>query len=127
MNFAFDPTGRLIIISAELFGPFGCAVVTLALDTGATVTMINRPIIEQLGYDVARAPDYRRVTTGSRVETVPFLMIDQIEPLGCTRYSLPVVCHTLPSTFSIDGLLGLNFLREQQLLIDFRTGLISLN
>ncbi len=39
---------------------------------------------------------------------------------------LPIVCHTLPSSAVIDGLLGLDFLRGQSLTIDFRNGLLTL-
>jgi hypothetical protein len=37
-----------------------------------------------------------------------------------------MVCHTLPPSASIDGLLGLDFLRDRRLTIDFRTGQITL-
>jgi hypothetical protein len=39
----------------------------------------------------------------------------------------PVVCHTLPAGTKVDGLLGLDFLRGQSLLIDFRAGEIMLS
>jgi hypothetical protein len=41
VRFAFDPRQGLIIISAELFGPVASAVLRLALDTGASSTLIN--------------------------------------------------------------------------------------
>jgi hypothetical protein len=37
-----------------------------------------------------------------------------------------VLSHTLPSSATIDGLLGLDFLRGQMLSIDFRQALVSL-
>jgi hypothetical protein len=66
------------------------------------------------------------MTTASGVEYVPLLAIDRIEVLGQQRTSFPVAAHTLPPSASIDGLLGLDFLRGGELTIDFRAGQITL-
>ena len=39
---------------------------------------------------------------------------------------VPLVCHTLPASAAVDGLLGLDFMRGKRLIIDFRTGIIDL-
>ena len=41
MNFVFDPSRGLSVVRAELWGPSGSAVLQLALDTGATTTLVN--------------------------------------------------------------------------------------
>ena len=41
MAFSFDPNQGLIIIQAELEEPSGTVLLRLALDTGATGTLIN--------------------------------------------------------------------------------------
>ena len=41
MTFGFDPSQGLIIVPVRLFGPAGDMIVRLALDTGATSTLIN--------------------------------------------------------------------------------------
>jgi hypothetical protein len=46
--------------------------------------------------------------------------------MGQERNHFPVLAHTLPPSASVDGLLGLDFLREQVIQIDFRQGIISL-
>jgi hypothetical protein len=61
------------------------------------------------------------------VEFVPRLTIDRLEALGQQRQSIPVLCHTLPPTAPVDGLLGLDFIRGQCLTIDFRAGQITLS
>ena len=53
MTYTFDPTQGLIIVPVRLFGPTGNMIVRLALDTGATSTLINSEIIVLLGYDPA--------------------------------------------------------------------------
>lgn len=42
------------------------------------------------------------------------------------RKRFPVLCHTLPPSATVDGLLGLDFLRKRLLTIDFASGLVSL-
>jgi hypothetical protein len=71
MSFPFDPQQGLIIVPAELWGPNGSAVLRLALDTGATGTMVNTGMLVALGYDPALIPDRVQITTGSGVEFVP--------------------------------------------------------
>ena len=54
MNFAFDPDRGLIVVRAELWGPSGSGVLQLALDTGATSTLINVGMLVAIGYDPDR-------------------------------------------------------------------------
>jgi predicted aspartyl protease len=120
MSFPFDPRQGLIIVRAVLSGPLGEAALRLALDTGATGTMVNAGMLVAIGYDPALAPDRVQVTTGSGIEFVPQVTLQRIEALGQERRGYTVLCHTLPPTAGIDGLLGLDFFRGHSLTIDFR-------
>ena len=93
MSIPFHPQHGLVIVQAAVEGPSGSAVLRLALDTGATGTVIN---------------------VGMRVA------------LGQERTNFPVLGHTLPPSTSIDGVLGLDFVRGQTLTVDFRTGTSTL-
>lgn len=126
MTFAFDPHKGLIIVRAEVEGPTGVAVLRLALDTGATGSLINAGMLVSVGYDPALSPNRSQVTTGSGVEFVPSITVSKIIALGQERADLVVLCHTLPPSASVDGLLGLDFLRGQSLSIDFHSGRIAL-
>jgi hypothetical protein len=126
MTFSFDPDQGLIIIPAELDGPFGSAILRLALDTGATGTLINVGMLVSVGYDPALSPDRVQVTTRSGVEFVPWVRLKKITALGQEKSDFAVLCHTLPPSASVDGLLGLDFFRGQNLSIDFRSGEIRL-
>ncbi|ETW99983.1 MAG: hypothetical protein ETSY1_12955 [Candidatus Entotheonella factor] len=126
MSFPFDSQQGLIIVQAELWGPSGSAVLRLALDTGATVTLINNGILVALGYDPALAPDRIQVTTGSGVEFVPRVTLERIMALGHEYAEFPVLGHTLPPSAGIDGLLGLDFFRGRSLTLDFHTGRVIL-
>jgi predicted aspartyl protease len=122
----FNPKQGLIVITAQIWGPTGDTVVRLALDTGATSTLLNAAVLLTIRYDPALAPHRVRMTTGSGIEFVPRLMVQRIEALGRELTSFPLLCHTLPPSASIDGLLGLDFLRDRRLTIDFRTGQVTL-
>lgn len=126
MNNIFNPLRGLIVIQAEVFGSSGSIVLRLALDTGATGTMINVAPLTTIGYDPSLAPDRVQVTTGSGVEYTPRLLVTRFQALGQTRDNFPILAHTLPPSASVDGLLGLDFLRGQILTIDFLQGDISL-
>jgi predicted aspartyl protease len=126
MRFTFNPTGGLLIVSARIDGPSGHTYAQLALDTGATGTLIRTATLVSIGYDPAVVPDRVAVTTGSGVEYVPRLPVDRIEALGQSRTNFAVLAHTLPPSAMVDGLLGLDFLRGCQLTLDFRSGEIAL-
>jgi predicted aspartyl protease len=123
---SFDPEHGLIVIEAEVFGPSGSIVLRLALDTGATATMLNVAPLTAIGYDPSLASERVQVTTGSGVEFAPRMMVAQIQAMGRERSGFPVLAHTLPPSASVDGLLGLDFLRGQVLEVDFRRGSISI-
>ena len=126
MSLPFDPQQGLIIVPAELWGPSGSAVLRLALDTGATGTVVNTGMLVALGYDPALIPDRVQITTGSGVEFAPRVLLDRIMVLGEESAEFPVLGHTLPPSAGIDGLLGLDFFRGRSLTIDFRVGQVVL-
>ena len=64
MSFTFNPQQGLIIVAAELFGPLGSAVLRLALDTGASASLINAVHLVTVGYDPSLVPDRVQVTKG---------------------------------------------------------------
>ncbi len=67
------------------------------------------------------------MTTGSGVEYATRINVTRIRALGQSRDNLPVLGHTLPPSAGVDGLIGLDFLRDQILTINFRQGTIELD
>jgi hypothetical protein len=126
MSVSFDPRQGLIVVHAELWGPAGSAVLQLALDTGATGTLVNVGMLVAMGYDPALAPERFQVTTGSGVEFVPRIVLEKVMALGQERTAFPVLGHTLPPSAGVDGLLGLDFFRRHILTLDFQAGEITL-
>jgi predicted aspartyl protease len=127
MSFVFDPHQGLILVQAEISGPSGIAVLRLALDTGATTTLINAGMLVSLGYDPALSSDRVQVTTGSGIEFAPVVNLNRLRTLEQERTDFPTLCHTLPPSAGVDGLLGLDFFRNQKLTIDLRAGEITLS
>jgi hypothetical protein len=77
MNFRFEPERELILVRAVLVGPSGSAILRLALDTGATSTLINADMVRAIGYDLDLAAERVSVTTGSGVEQVPVVSLKE--------------------------------------------------
>lgn len=126
MSTAFDAQQGLVVVSARLWGPTSDAIARLALDTGATGTLVRSAILVSLGLDPAAAPERIQVTTGSGVVYAPRIKVARISALDRERRSFPILSHTLPPSAGIDGLLGLDFFRGRRLTIDFPRSRISL-
>lgn len=125
MKLGFDPKEGLIVTPTRLWGPIGDIIVRLALDIGATGSMVNWDILVFLGYDPAIVPERIQMTTGSGVEFVPRITVHKIQALGQDRHDFPVLCHTLPPSATVDGVLGLDFFRGKRVVLDFRTGAVT--
>ena len=127
MSFPFNTDEGLIVVQTTLVGPYGNAVASLALDTGAIMTVVNTRFLLRLGYDPSVASEYVQMTTGSGVELVPEIILSRLEALEQARNNFPILCHSLPPSATVDGVLGLDFLRGNRLILDFRAGLITLD
>ena len=101
-------------------------ILNLALDTGATGTVISQKRLVGLGYDLNDSEDEMFITTGSGLISVPKIRIEKLIALGKEKSDFLVNAHDLPPTASVDGVLGLDFLRENVLTIDFVQGFIEL-
>lgn len=52
-------------------------------------------------------------------------MVNRLSALGRHAIRLRVLAHDLPAEAAVDGLLGLDVFRDLSLLVDFRTGRIT--
>ncbi len=86
MSYPFDPNHRLIIVQAEVAGPSGSALLRLALDTGATRTLVNERLLMAVGYDPTLLSHHRiQVAMGSSVEFVSLISVKKMASLGRQR------------------------------------------
>ena len=126
MTYPFRARRGLIIVFTTVFGPTGKAVFHLALDTGASDTMLSPTKLSAIGYNFAGSPQVE-VTMGSGVVQVPDITLLRLSALGQERNDFAILAHALPPTSTLDGVLGLDFMRGHLLTVDFRTGQLSLN
>jgi predicted aspartyl protease len=101
-------------------------VAQLALDTGATRTLISEAVLLTMGYQPGDSDDHAEILTASGIENSPIVELRSIEALEVRRTHWPVLAHPLPSDAGIHGLLGLDFLRGMRLSLDFQKGLVQL-
>lgn len=126
MSEAFDAAQGLVIVRATVWGVRGSRVTRLALDTGASATLLNPLVLAALGYDLRTPLRQTQMTTGSGVSTVAWHVVSQFEALGQSRTDFAVIAHSLPPSAGVDGLLGLDFMRGLELTVDFRNGSVTL-
>ncbi len=126
MSHPFPSRSGLIIVRAEVSGPAGRINAELALDTGATTSIIDDKILRAAGHDPDASSDHTSVMTGAGKVAAPRLMINRLTALGRHAIGLRVLSHALPADAEVDGLLGLDFFRGLALTIDFRAGRITL-
>ena len=121
----FNPKQGIIICHGEIIGPKIDLSIKMAVDTGATYTMISLEAAISAGCHPNMSRRKIEITTGSSVEYVPLVTLPEFRAFGKKIKKFDVICHNLPSPSPVEGLLGLNFLNQSGLLIDFSRHIIS--
>ena len=122
---SFNPKLPIIIVEGTI-RKNAERTLRLALDTGCSRTIIPFEAAEAIGCDPGGFNSRTRIITGSGIEIVPVVSLKSIKALGMTIKNLEVACHDLPEEGFVDGLLGLDFLNNFKLTINFRKGIIWL-
>lgn len=124
----FDPAQGVIVVSPLLEGEKALKRKTkMVLDTGATYAMISWELADGLGLKPEKAKKWINLTTASTVERSPIVKVKAITVLGRKAKNVEVVVKNLPKEAYVDGLLGLSFLKNFNLEIDFKGGVLELN
>ena len=118
----FDKRQGLILIKVRVHGTVRTEEAIFALDTGATKTVINRDLLLRIGYGKGSYSESLIITTGSGKESTNIVKIKSIEAIGKTRQNFNVLAYQLPVTTFVEGLLGLDFLRNTRVIVDFLHG-----
>jgi len=100
----------LLVVTAHVTGPRDAKVIHLALDTGASETLIKPEVLALVGYDAEHAFRTTTITSAIGVEPGYLLRVERLWALGFTVTNHVVHAHELPHQYDIDGLLGLRFL-----------------
>jgi len=121
----FDAKKGLILVKVTITGFKRTEDAWFALDTGASTTVINRSLLQRIGYTGKDFSNSIYITTGSGKEKTAILPVKKIVALGQTRAKFKVLAFQLPPTTFVDGLLGLDFLRKKKVILDFISGKIQ--
>ncbi len=127
MKYSLDTSKHLLIIWVDAHGPEGMLPIKMAIDTGATRTCISPEVLHYIGYHPEDAIERIEIGTGNGTISVPIMPILAVRCLGRTMENLRINWLTLPEKSGIDGLLGLDFLRNGKLHIDFEEGTVELD
>ncbi len=85
MTLRFNPSAGTIVVTAVISGNSTEAAARLALDTGANMTMLNRGLASNLGYDLESPDRMVRIATASGIVRAPQLAIRRLQALGNER------------------------------------------
>lgn len=122
----FNKEKNIIVLPVELRVGEKTVRVTLALDTGASYIMIPWEIAESLGLKPELSTETTEVITASGVEKVPIIYLENVRAVGVETTRVKAVVHDLPAKSYVDGLLGLSFLRNFKVTLDFREGMLRM-
>jgi clan AA aspartic protease (TIGR02281 family) len=98
--------------------------VTLLIDTGAAMTMLEPRLLASLGYGLDGREAY--FSTANGVVAAPVVALDRLSLGQAGVDHLPVGGLTMGMSPGVDGLLGMNFLRHYEFRIDQSEGLLYL-
>lgn len=127
MKFPFRADYGLVYVRVKVSCGDREIILNLALDTGASATIISAKKLAEVGYALDNPEDEIYITTGSGLIFVPKIKIQSLTALGKSKDNLIIIAHDLPPTVSVEGVLGLDFLRDSVLTIDFVNGEVELD
>lgn len=116
----------IILRRVRVNGPSHQREIDMILDTGAVYTVIAWDVAKDIGYDPAVSERRTPIITANGVIEVPLITVESIEVAELKAEVVDVICHDIPETASIEGLLGLSFLRRFRTLLDYPADVLEI-
>lgn len=124
-RFELTDEDSLVLVDIELYDlPF-----TLAVDTGATHTVIDLTALLMAGYALKDAKGIVQMETAKGILDAYIFEVSEFKALGITLHNFSVCSYDFLANSvlaSIDGVLGLDFYKGKVLTIDFQKFIIKL-
>lgn len=110
----FKPKDGLIFVRGRVWGPLDPdgRPLRLVLDTGAEETVIVPDVLDTLGYNPRQGEAITVMRSAVGREQGYLIRVERFDCLGHQARSFRVHAHDLPDGWGIEGLVGLNFLRQ---------------
>jgi len=121
-----DAKKPVIILDVIIEGRF-IETAKMALDTGATHCMIPWKLAKALGLKPEVSEETTEIITASGIEIVPMVILNFMKVLGKEAKNIKAIVHNLPSKSYVDGLLGLSFLRNFNVHLNFKEGTLEID
>jgi clan AA aspartic protease (TIGR02281 family) len=121
----FDREAPVIVVYVTIKGRV-METARMALDTAATYTMIPWDIAGALGYEPEKSKERVDMVTASGVERAPLITLESVSLGGEEVKEVQALVHDLPPRSYVDGLLGLSFLRNFRVSLNFKEGILEL-
>lgn len=115
-----------IVLDGLVTGSDDARMVQFILDTGASITMVPKRILQRIGSKCELLKGSVPVETAGGRINVDLYRVGSIEVLGKSVKDLDVAGYDLPVETRIEGLLGLNFLKHFKVTIDLPNGKLVL-
>lgn len=122
----FDPEQAAIELFVTLKNKGETKRLLMVLDTGSTFCTIPWQVAEALKIGEEMYREKTEIFTACGIESVPLIKLESLSVEGEEIKNAEVVVHDLPQKSRVDGLLGLSFLRNFILKIDFKNGLLEI-
>jgi len=124
-TYVLKKSGSLYYTKAAVQGATGVLNVDLLIDTGATYTLLPVESLEMYGYDIATSKEKVRLIAASGYILAPKIKVQWIHALGCKLDNFPIVAYTLPPEMYFKGILGMDFLKQAEAIINTFQGEIE--
>lgn len=126
MKCRLDIHESVIQLKVRLEGEREVKKINMALDTGATYVMLPWEIAEVLGYEPELSKERINMITASGVEKAPLITLKVVDVIGKRAENIKAIVHDLPQESYVDGLLGLSFLKNFNVCLNFRDGVLEI-
>ncbi len=125
-EYFLNPKLNLIPIDVAVKGLKGNPVfLTMALDTGATLTSIPGDAALSIGCDPTKSRRKIEILTASGTEYVSIVTIPTFQIWEATLKNIDVICLDMPPKSNVSGLLGLNVLKCFDIFLKFSSNTLE--
>ncbi|MGK7899068.1 MAG: aspartyl protease family protein [Xenococcus sp. (in: cyanobacteria)] len=91
---------------------------SLLIDTGSSFTILPRRVLEYLGYNLSQPIRYQSLTTGQgNTSPLPIIRVNCFNCLGHLMEDFEVIVYEIPNALQVNGLLGMDFLKQTKAII----------